>query len=190
MSLRDEIVPYAGQLDDNGVPISGNAEKTLHKGIELIAAASPGLNLSVGGNLAMTDHHFVRYDEWDWNAWDFISRDGNRLVADPPYLGNLRVEWRPRTFLFALSLRAVGKQYVDNSENGDTAVPSYEVVNFEAGYRFERLQGIRGIELRLRVNNVLNREYETSGYIDSDDGLPRYFVAPPTNYLLSLIIDV
>ncbi|MFH1010147.1 MAG: TonB-dependent receptor [bacterium] len=190
MSLKDEIIPYAGQLDDNGVPISGNAEETLHQGVELVAACQPIENLTISGNLAKTDHHFVRYKEWDWNAWDFVSRDGNRLAGDPPYLGNLRVEWRPMKFLFALRLRTVGKQYVDNSETDSSAVPAHEIVNFDAGYRFEKALGLRGIELRLRVNNLLNNEYETSGYIDSDDGLPRYFVAPPINYLASIIIDI
>jgi len=212
MSLKDEIIPYAGQLDDNGVPMSGNAEETLHQGIEFVSACHPIEALTISGNLALTDHHFVHYREWDWNAWDFVSRDGNRLAGDPPYLGNLRVEWKSRaclfllspiiciledaeivqakTYFFALSLRAVGKQYVDNTEKDDTAVPAYEVVNLDAGYRFEEVAGLRGIELRLRVNNLLNNEDETSGYIDSDDGLPRYFVAPPINYLVSLSLDI
>jgi outer membrane receptor protein involved in Fe transport len=190
MSLRDEIIPYAGQLDDNGVPMSGNAEETLHQGIEFTSACHPIEALTISGNLALTDHHFVHYREWDWNASDFVSRDGNRLLGDPPYLGNLRVEWRPKAFLLALSLRAVGKQYVDNSETDSTAVPAYEVLNLDAGYRFEKVAGLRGIEVRLRVNNLLNSEYETSGYIDSDDGLPRYFVAPPINYLVSLSFDI
>jgi len=190
MSLRDEIIPYAGQLDDNGVPMSGNAEETLHQGIEFTSACHPIEALTISGNLALTDHHFVHYREWDWNAWDFVSRDGNRLLGDPPYLGNLRVEWRPKAFLFALSLRAVGKQYVDNSETDSTAVPAYEVLNLDAGYRFEKVAGLRGIEVRLRVNNLLNSEYETSGYIDSDDGLPRYFVGAPINYLVSLSINM
>ncbi|MBU1706311.1 TonB-dependent receptor, partial [bacterium] len=90
----------------------------------------------------------------------------------------------------ALSLRTVGKQYIDNSQNEDTAVSSYEVLNFDAGYRFEKVSGLRGMEVRLRVNNLLNSEYETSGYSDYDDGTPRYFVAPPTNIFTTLIIDV
>ena len=190
MSLRDEIIPYAGQLDDNGVPMSGNAEETLHQGIEFTSACHPIEALTISGNLALTDHHFVHYREWDWNAWDFVSRDGNRLDGDPPTLGNLRIEWRPKQFQFALSLRAVGKQYVDNSETDSTAVPAYEVLNLDAGYRFEKVAGLRGIEVRLRVNNLLNSEYETSGYIDSDDGLPRYFVGPPINCLVSLSMDI
>ncbi|MBU1707380.1 TonB-dependent receptor [bacterium] len=190
MSLRDEIVPYAGQLDDNGVPISGNAEKTLHQGLEFVMAASPTENIKVSGNLVITDHHFVSYNEWDWNAWDFINRDGNQLAGDPTYIGNMRVEWKPKNFMLALSLRTVGKQYIDNSQNEGTAVSSYEVLNFDAGYRFEKVSGLRGMEVRLRVNNVLNSEYETSGYSDYDDGTPRYFVAPPTNIITTLIIDV
>jgi iron complex outermembrane receptor protein len=190
MSLRDEIIPYGGQLDDNGVPISGNAEKTLHQGVEFVTACRPIETLTISGNLALTDDQFVHYKEWDWNAWDFVSRDGNHLAADPSLLGNLRVEWRPKQFLLALSLRAIGKQYVDNSQTDSTAVPAYEVVNLDVGHRFRKVVGLQGIELRLRVNNLLNREYETSGYIDSDDGLPRYFVAPPINYLLTLSLDI
>jgi iron complex outermembrane receptor protein len=195
MMLRDEIIPYAGQIDDNGVPVSGNADKTLHQGVEIVAVYSPVSLFTFSGNLALTDHHFVNYKEWDWSLNDyaggFVSRDGNRLAQDPAYIGNLRAEFSYRDFNAALSLRTQGKQYLDNSENKDSAVPAYALLNLDLSYRFTFVNRIpRALELKLRVNNLLDKEYTAFGYSDYDDGTPRYIVGAPRSAYATLAVEI
>jgi iron complex outermembrane receptor protein len=181
--LHDEIVPY-GTQNDLGQYVSVNAPKTLHQGVELVAAYSPLASLKFSGNLALTDHRFLRYSEWG------VSREGNRIAFDPPYVGNLRAEFSEWNFRFALSLQAVGKQYVDNSENDDTAVPAYALLHADLGYRFTRLHGAaKAVELRVRINNLLNREFESFGYIN-DWGEPVYMVGAPRAVYTTLAVEL
>ncbi|MBI5059659.1 TonB-dependent receptor [candidate division KSB1 bacterium] len=191
MRLRDEIIPYSGQLDDNGVPVSGNAERTLHQGIELIAAVSPLRALTLSGNLALTDHRYQSYREFDWNTYTMASRNGNRLPADPAYLANLRAEYRFHGARAAIGWRTVAKQYIDNTQTDATTVPAYSLLNLDLGYRVvTTVAGLRGIDASLRVNNLLDTEYESFGYADWNDGSPRYIVGAPRALYATLGIDL
>jgi outer membrane receptor protein involved in Fe transport len=42
----------------------------------------------------------------------------------------------------------------------------------------------------LRVNNLLDIEYESSGYIEYDDWEPRYFVGGPRNWYAGLSVEL
>jgi iron complex outermembrane receptor protein len=55
MQISDEIVPYAGQVDDNGYPLTGNADKTIHQGVEFSAKLKSDMGLSVSGNISVND---------------------------------------------------------------------------------------------------------------------------------------
>ncbi|RPH94284.1 TonB-dependent receptor [candidate division KSB1 bacterium] len=188
MRVKDEIVPY-GTLDDLGVPVTGNAPRTLHSGVEIVGSHSPLTWLDLSGNLALTDHHFVNYKEYDWNTSELVKRDGNRLAYDPPYIANLRAQVSRWNLNFALSLQAVGKQYVDNTENNNTAVPAYALLHVDLGYRFTRMAGTaKYVELRLRVNNLLDKEYESFGFI-GDYG-PSYIVGAPRALYTTLAVEL
>lgn len=185
MTLRDEIVAENGQLDESGVPLSANADETLHQGVEFVASYTPLTDLEISGNLSVTDHHFVKYSEVDWVLWEEVSRDGNRLANDPDILGNLRVQYEWRGLTGAVSLRYVGKQYTDNSENEDTAIDPYSLVNLDLGYRLTGLPGgVRALELRLRVDNLLDTEYEAFGYGTE------YFVGAPRAIYTTMAVEL
>jgi len=188
MSIHNEIVPY-GPLDSLGVPLVVNADRTLHQGVEFIGAYEPFLWLNLSGNLALTDHHFVHYQELDWNSGLPVSRDGNRLAYDPPYIANLRAEFTYLGFFSALSLQATGKQFIDNTETDSSAVPAYALLNLDLGYRFTHLGNTaKAVELRVRVNNLLNREFVTFGYPD-DNGTPVYMVGAPRALYTTMAVD-
>jgi iron complex outermembrane receptor protein len=189
MLLRDEIIPYAGQLDDNGVPVSGNAEQTLHAGIELVGAYSPVNGVSLDGNFALVDHRFIRYREFDWASGEFASRDGKRLAYDAAYLGNLRLSCDHHYFSTAVAARFVGKQFVDNTQNTETAVREYATLNLDLSKRFDYVADLRAIDVHLRIANLLDHEYENFGYSDFNDGQPRYIPAAPRSIQLTAGIE-
>lgn len=188
MSVRDELVAY-GFLNDLGVPLAANADRTLHQGVEFIGSYGPWDWLTLSGNLALTDHHFVHYKEIDWVSYSVVSRDGNRLANDPPYVANIRAETRFGGVFGAVSVQAIGKQFIDNTENSSTAVSAYNLVNLDLGYRFTRLgTAAHAVELRVRLNNLLNRKYETFGFLN-DNGDPVYIVGAPRAAYSTLAVD-
>jgi iron complex outermembrane receptor protein len=199
MDFRNEIVPWVGQISEaSGTPITGNAERSLHQGIELEATAKPASFLEVGGNVTLNDDHFVRYTEhqMDWDAWQTvsISRNGNRIAGFPTMLANARATVSHSGWRAGATWRYVGRQYLDNAEDRANSLSPYHVTDVTLGYRLGKRFGLKGAEVRLAVNNVFDRLYEASGYVDdvyavasisSIHATPYYIPAAPRNMFLS-----
>lgn len=173
MDFRDEIVKN-GQLDQFGQPVTGNAESTLHRGIELSGAVRPLDDLTLQGNLSLSRNTFDRYTVFDGGTP--VSYDGNRIAGFPDRLANLRATFERDAFRASLSLRYVGTQYTDNSEDNrqnpqlrqqpgydPLRVEPYTVVDLGLAYDIGRWVGVDRVELRLDVNNLFDRLYETHG---------------------------
>ncbi len=127
MDFKNEIVNN-GQLDNVGQPISGNAGKSIHKGIELGFTINPfsqinfkGLTLS--GNLNLSDNYFTDYREVsgaDSSGNIIYGNDytDNKILLTPGVIGNLSLNYSDDRGINAyISLQHIGKQYLDNSEN-------------------------------------------------------------------------
>ncbi|MEE2754947.1 MAG: TonB-dependent receptor, partial [Candidatus Latescibacterota bacterium] len=80
MDFQDEIVKN-GQLDQFGQPITGNAESTRHKGVEISAAFRLSDTFTVNGNLSMSRNKFRNYTVFD--SGTPVSYDGNRIAGFP-----------------------------------------------------------------------------------------------------------
>ncbi|MBK6765862.1 MAG: TonB-dependent receptor [bacterium] len=185
MDLTDAIVTDNGQLDDLGNLLSANADRVRHQGVELVGAIEPVRDLQFSGNLALADHKFIDYSEVDWNTYQPASRNGNRIGQDPSYLANVQVAHSHGRFSTTLSARFVGKQFTDNSENDETAIGAYSLVNADFGYRFVNLPGdVPLVELRLTFSNVLDAEYEAVGYG------PTYIVGAPRAVYATLAVEL
>lgn len=182
MEIRDELIPYAGQLDDMGLPVSGNAEKTLHQGIELSAQVKTG-KFGLDGNICFNDDRFVNYVEYDYsgNAFD---RSDKRIGGYPRMIGNLRGSAELRRIAAGIQGRFVGSQFIDNAEQ--YRLNSYFVVDCDLSADLPLPERYGKYILSLRINNIGDRKYAAAAYIEPDDGLPRYMAAAERNLYLSL----
>jgi iron complex outermembrane receptor protein len=196
MQIADEIVPYAGQVDDNGYPLTGNADKTIHQGVELSARFDSDGGFAVNGNVSINDDKFDKFTEYvrDWNAFpDTLieyDRSGKRIGGFPVYLANYGVEYGYDIFRGRLSGRLVGEQYLDNSEDDNRKLDGYHFLDLALSANVGKYLGYKQMNLDFRVNNLLDAEYETAGYIEPDDGLPRYMVGADRNFFLSLDVGI
>jgi len=194
MQVTDEIIPYAGQVDDNGYPISGNASKTLHQGVELALKAATKINLVISGNVAINDDHFVDYIEYgfDWDLYQAVPmvRDGNRIGGFPSILAGYGATYRYKMISAGVFGRFIGEQYLDNSESASAKLKSYHLLDLTASYDFGDEFGLGRTAFVFRVNNVLDTKYSAAGYIEPDDGLPRYMVGAERNFYLSLELGI
>ncbi len=182
MEIRDELIPYAGQLDDMGLPISGNAEKTLHQGIELSAQMKTGW-FGLDGNFCFNDDRFIDYIEYDYYG-DTLDRSGNRIGGYPRMIANLRGTVSAHRFTFGIQGRFVGSQFIDNAEQ--YRLDSYLVIDGDLTAELPLPDRYGEYVLSLRINNAGNRKYAAAAYIEPDDGLPRYMAAAERNLYLSL----
>lgn len=192
MQMRDELIPYAGQIDDNGQPISGNANKTLHQGVELSLQSKILNGPQISGNFSFNNSKFSDYTEYgfDYDLRQPITydRSGMTIGGCPEILANYRIDYSlnlPSLGIIYLGLggRYVGKQYIDNGEKFELA--AYHLLDGDISYEFGRLIGFNSLKASLKVNNILNKKYVASAYMDSP-GEPRYIVGAPGNFYISL----
>ena len=131
MDFSNEIVNN-GQLDNVGQPISGNAAKSIHKGIEFEFDLLPFKNLkdykflrgiSLNGNINFSENYFNEYKEIlgrDTSGNIIYGNDysGNKILLNPGIIGNLALGYNTDFGLgFNISMQYIGKQYLDNSED-------------------------------------------------------------------------
>jgi len=200
MDFRNEIVPWVGQISEaSGNPVTGNADRSVHHGIELEATAKPASFLELGGNVSINNDHFVRYTEhqMDWEAWQTVSlpRNGNRIAGFPTMLANARARLTHGGWSLGAGWRYVGRQYLDNAENAANSIAPSHVTDVSLAYRIEKRFGLKGMEARVSVNNLFDRLYEASGYVDdvyavaSQNAIyatPYFIPAAPRNAFLSI----
>ena len=183
MQITDELIPYSGQLDDMNVPISGNADKTIHQGIELTAEAQLGQNLNFRGNLSINDDHFVRYAEFDWEG-NSINLSGNRIGGFPEMMAGYEIGYRFAGLSLGLNGQYIGKQFIDNAEQ--FRLDPYHIIGLGISYDFGRYINFHSLTANFRVMNLFDVKYEQAAYVDYDDGQPRYMVGAERNVFLSL----
>ncbi len=188
MNFEDEIIPYGG-VDDEGSPIRGNADETVHRGIELSLKTQLPYNLLFAGSLSYNDNYFKKFIMHDWSGdFDF---SGNQIPGFPDVLANAKLNYRLEPFLVSTQIQHVGKQYLDNTENEERTIDSFQVVNVSAIYKLKNLFKKADVELNVRVNNILDKEYETAGYYDpwggpDWSGANYYFPAAGRNFIAGI----
>ena len=174
MNFTDEIVAYGG-ADDEGSPIRGNAEKTVHRGVELSAKVKLPAYLELSGNFSYSDNYFedfIMYEEqWfedEFGNWysETIETDfsGKTIAGFPDVISSGKLAYKKGYFNLFAQMQYVGKQYLDNTENEDRTIDPFKVLNIGAVINIAKLFDKTDLQLNLRVNNILDEEYETAGY--------------------------
>lgn len=161
MDFKNEIIK-SGQLDRFGQPVTGNAERTLHTGIELGGSAQifPALHLS--GNFMRSQSELKKYAVYAGDGTRQVL-DGNPIAGFPNTIANMRLSWATTPLRASLAMQYVGKKYTDNFRNEQNVVEAYTVFNGEAGYRFRRHSTLAGLTLQLHIQNLFNKIYIAHG---------------------------
>jgi len=197
MNFQNEIVPYS-QVDKDGFPIKGNADRTVHRGIEGSLAYSivPGLELATA--FAFSQNYFAKFDQYEAiydEDWNFIGSrtvnyDRKTIAGFPGAMANAKLKYASSPLSSYLFVQYVGKQYLDNNEMEDRSIPAYSLANFYISYQLKNIFGLSGIKLSVWINNILDKTYETAGYYDSWEGenylwpgaKRNFFVGVETNF--------
>ncbi len=200
LHFSNEIV-WAGGIDDSGVPITANGAVTNHRGLELEAAWTPTGRW--GGHLALswsrnTFSHFIQYG-WDGEGTDL---SGNRIAGVPDWLATLQLTGGAGPVDGMLTVRYVGEFYLDNTEDlrkdpGGRQEPGYIhrtnddfvtvglALDIDLGTAVADALGARDVRLDLRVENLFDALYTTSGYMDDE---PVWIPAATRSAYLSLAV--
>lgn len=166
MDFQDEIIS-SGQLDRFGQPITGNAERTLHRGIEITGAIRLSGALELSGNMMVSKNELKRYSEFEIPDGDSIAQeiklDGNPIAGFPDFIANARVTFSQSGLSASLAMQSVGKQYTDNFKNEQNTVDAYTVFNGYFGYRFGVGSPLAGLTLQVHAQNLFDKLYAMHG---------------------------
>ncbi|MEW6509529.1 MAG: TonB-dependent receptor [Bacteroidota bacterium] len=177
MEFTDEIVKN-GQVDRFGQPITGNAARTRHVGIEVSATVTPFEGLTFSGNATISRNRFVRHT--DYSGSQPRELDGNPIAGFPDGIANVRLTYTAGPLTASWSTRFVGRQHTDNFRDERNTVDPYTVSDASLICRFNGLFGDLGLEARLQVNNVFDALYAAYGEGE------RFFVAAERNAFFNL----
>jgi iron complex outermembrane receptor protein len=194
MQFEDEIVPY-GQFDyDRGAPVTGNAPKTEHKGVELDLSLR-GLQSELGefslsGHFSLSDDvfkEFTSYESWDDEGENL---EGNPIPLFPEKLLTVRADYKRDLVGFGARIRHVGKQYLDTSGDESRVVDPYTLIGVALSFGPIMISGGGRASVELRIDNLFDEEHKTSGYYDSYEGARYYWVGAERTVYLGLKLDL
>jgi len=193
MDFRDELVDYQFN-SDLAYYLTTNAARSLHQGMELSArgdlSPGPGTRLVIEAGATLGDNHFVSFQE-QVDPLTVIDHDGKALGSFPAVLANAsaRLEWHGASLTPEVTY--TGRIYLDQNEDVSASAAPRTLLNLSGGYRLPFGQG-SGVELGVRVLNLLDKRYETGGYFDYDASgnyVPHYIVAAERNAIAELKVD-
>jgi iron complex outermembrane receptor protein len=184
MDFTNEIVK-SGQIDRFGQPITGNAPRSLHIGLEGSLQYAIFDCLLLDANATVSRDRLKEYSIWETVNDVAVKKtlDNNRIAGFPELLLNIGVTWRWEGLWASAQWKYVGDQYTDNFQLSEHRVDPYAVLNLTLGCRIPNLYGFRSIGARLLVNNALDRLYAQSGEGE------QFFPAAERNYMMDITVE-
>lgn len=134
MSFQNELVK-SGRLDIFGAPMMGNAERTVHSGVEFSSSVKPAddlqiiLNATYSSNKIKSAYSYISYAYQElkksvqsiegtkvlWKTGvEKIWLGGNPIGGFPDFLANISVRYSLNNFYFQVDGKYTGKMYSDN----------------------------------------------------------------------------
>ncbi len=159
MEFADELVE-SGQVDIFGQPVTGNAQRTRHLGVEMEGSVRVIGDLWLGGNATLSLNRLIH--DTVYTDGGRVALDGNPVAGFPDALGNLRLSYRGQALEGSLLLKFVGAFYTDNFRDAANRNDPYTVANAEVTWRLPETFGVQ-LSLRGEVHNLFNALYFLSG---------------------------
>jgi iron complex outermembrane recepter protein len=181
MNFSNEIVK-SGRLDRFGQPVTGNAEKTMHQGLELMARWLSAPQWEFAANATFSHNRLVHHKQYTWEGADIL--DGNPIAGFPDVLANGRIGYHSHELSVSLSLRYVGAFYTTHYKKNDQKVDAHTVANLQSSWQLPAVAGWQGLLLQLQVNNLFNTLYAAHGEGDE------YFPGATRNVFLGLNMEL
>lgn len=168
MLYRDQLV-LTGAINETGRAIMTNVPESFRTGIELSGKARLADNLYATANLTVSRNKIMNFtefvDNWDSGLQIQDTIGTTNLAFSPNTTAGAEISWAfAKGFDASLYGKYVAKQFIDNTSSDDRSLDAYFVSNFRLSWMVEP-DFVRGLEINLNVNNLLNAEYETNAWV-------------------------
>lgn len=167
MQYTNQLV-LTGQINDVGGYTRTNVESSYRAGIEVDAGYMVLKNLSIAGNVSLSQNKILAFteylDNYDTYVQDEIAHEKTDLAFSPNIITSLGIDYEPVKGLnIGWTTKYVGKQYLDNTSSEDRALNAYSFSNLQVSYTLKKVF-FKEMTFGLQVNNLFNALYENNGY--------------------------
>jgi iron complex outermembrane receptor protein len=188
--LFDNEIVQNGQVDQYGVPITGNMRSSIHNGIELTILCKTNI-LNIFTNISMSNN--IIKDGVYIDSLRSISLNGNKISGFPGFLFNFGITYDVNKLFLKVTGKYVGAFYSDNFDNklagyvatlrdfvaySDNKNPSYFTADFLASYSFNLFNALTDSKVFIQVINIFDRLYSANAIgAEFFPGAERNFIA-------------
>lgn len=172
MKYRDQLV-LDGRLNDVGAYVRTNVPDSYRAGVELEVLGKIGSRMTLTGNAAFSRNkvkEFTEYrDNWDTGEQEIIEYKDTDLAFSPNVVARgeasfvILKESSRHSLLVSLSGKYVGKQFLDNTSNENTALPGFFFSDLRLNYDLKKVVGEK-LSLIFSVNNLFDNKYSSNGW--------------------------
>lgn len=177
MAYHNQFV-QTGELSDIGENLTTNIKKSYRMGAEITAGYDPFKFLTLEGNAALSRNRIDDFTEAidDWDDKDHPAHEHyskSTLSFSPSTILNGFLTVHFAGFQGIWHTNFVSRQYLDNTENRDRALPCYSQTDLHFNYtlKLHKLwKPIKHIILGFDLNNLFDRHYAAMGWVYSAVG--------------------
>jgi len=197
MDFHNEILPYGG-INDNGVLITVNADRSVHSGVELSGSVRPMEKFTLSGNFAY-NYNRIKDFKADVDGFEIDFKD-KKVVGFPDYLGNIVADYSQKAFRVTGRVHLVGCQYMELYNIDSLSIDPYVLTSASASYTLRDFLHMGDVTLSARVDNLFDKRYESAGYggnfayMDGSDlvvgGWAEYFAAAERSFYAQLKLEL
>jgi len=168
MNYHNQLVS-TGKINDVGAYTRTNAPQSYRVGIELQGIAKFAKWINASGNISFSKNKikdFTEYaDDYD-NGGQKVYRYKNTSISfSPDAVAAATVNINPVINCeISLQSKYVGRQFLDNTSHSDRSINPYYVQDVKISYRLTKKNIFKAVDFIFRLNNVLNKKYESNGY--------------------------
>jgi len=171
MDYKNQLV-LTGQINDVGNPVMQNVPASYRAGVEVSCSA-----LLLRRHIAWDAHATLsrnRIKDFTDYVPDFggagepyvVSSLGETGIAfSPAFTAGNRITWKAfKDFECSLQSRYVDRQYIDNTSDSRRSLDPYLVHDLWMSCLLHP-KGMKSLGLTVRINNLLNTEYESNAWV-------------------------
>lgn len=175
MAYQDQLI-LTGALNDVGNPIRSNSERSYRLGFEFDATVQVTPKVEWRPNFTVSANKNI---DLNFNGQNFGTTD---IAYSPNFIAGNLLSYAPLANLKLVVLsKYVGRQFMNNIESPTAELPDYLVNDFNVVYVIKSKKIFDEIILSGLVNNFLDREYVSNGYMW--DVFPYYYPQAGINFL-------
>jgi outer membrane receptor protein involved in Fe transport len=171
MQFNNQIIGL-GQLNAFGYTITTNVKSSQRMGVELELAYKLGKNITLYNNSSFSNNQIKEINQHLSTTYGVsdtvISYKNVASALSPNVIINQGVKANVTKWLaFDVIYRYVGLQYLDNTGDKSIVAPAFNYVDVNATFKLSKWIKTGIPTLSLRVNNMTNQKYATTGSVSA-----------------------